>query len=73
MKVSKFSVGDSVYLKSGGPKMTVTEVIVDDFDSDIVTIRTQWFVGQKVNHTTANQDAFTSNNPNPKKDIAEKK
>ncbi|AZB90581.1 DUF2158 domain-containing protein [Acinetobacter pittii] len=70
MSEAKFSIGDSVYLKSGGPKMTVTNV--RDTDKSVI-IYTQWFVGQKVNSTNANQDAFTTDDPNPKKDDAEKK
>lgn len=69
MTQAKFSIGDTVYLKSGGPKMTVTNVVGET----IVTIYTQWFVGQKVSKTHANQDAFTAENPNPQKDLVEKK
>lgn len=37
--MSRFSVGDVVRLKSGGPKMTVTE------DADDNTVRCMWFDG----------------------------
>lgn len=37
---SKFKVGDIVQLKSGGPKMTVTEI----HDTGV---RTAWFAGSK--------------------------
>ncbi|WP_421832925.1 DUF2158 domain-containing protein [Acinetobacter baumannii] len=69
MTQAKYSIGDTVYLKSGGHKMTVTDVV----GNTKITIYTQWFVGQKVNRTHAHQDAFTNEDPNPKKDLAEKK
>jgi uncharacterized protein YodC (DUF2158 family) len=39
----KFNVGDIVQLKSGGPKMTVTDSVgtSDDY------LRTSWFAGSK--------------------------
>jgi uncharacterized protein YodC (DUF2158 family) len=37
---SEFKVGDIVVLKSGGPKMTVSEVHID-------RIATTWFAGSK--------------------------
>lgn len=36
----KFRIGDIVGLKSGGPKMTVTEVLEEH-------VRTAWFAGSK--------------------------
>jgi uncharacterized protein YodC (DUF2158 family) len=39
---SEFKVGDIVMLKSGGPKMTVSDLL----DSGL-TIRTTWFAGSK--------------------------
>jgi uncharacterized protein YodC (DUF2158 family) len=71
MSELKFSVGDSVFLKSGGPKMTVTKISRDRLSN--IIIHTQWFVGQKVNSTSADQNAFTTEDPNPKKEISEKK
>jgi uncharacterized protein YodC (DUF2158 family) len=43
--MAKFAIGDIVQLKSGGPKMTVTEV----FDAPVktVTYNTAWFAGSK--------------------------
>lgn len=70
MTTSKFSIGDSVYLKSGGPKMTVTNLRTNKED---ITVYTQWFVGQKANSMHAHEDSFTTEDPNPKKDISEKK
>jgi uncharacterized protein YodC (DUF2158 family) len=40
---SEFKVGDIVVLKSGGPKMTVSEVN----DIPVAFIRTTWFAGSK--------------------------
>lgn len=39
---TKFKIGDTVQLKSGGPKMTVTVVDVSDKG-----IHTTWFAGSK--------------------------
>jgi len=38
----EFRTGDTVQLKSGGPKMTV-EGIISDYD-----VRCQWFAGKKL-------------------------
>ncbi|QNX07067.1 DUF2158 domain-containing protein [Acinetobacter seifertii] len=67
-----FSVGDFVYLKSGGPKMTVTSVS-ENSKKDGYIISTKWFAGQKISHTRDDQNAFTSEDPNPKKEDVEKK
>lgn len=47
----RFKVGDLVKLRSGGPVMTVSDVI----DSDLV--RCQWFAGKKLE--TGNFDTGT--------------
>ncbi|ENU34863.1 DUF2158 domain-containing protein [Acinetobacter parvus] len=71
MAKSKFSIGDSVYLKSGGPKMTVTNLA--EKSTGRITVYTQWFVGQKANAMNAHEDSFTTEDPNPQKEISEKK
>ncbi|MEZ7809957.1 YodC family protein [Alcaligenes phenolicus] len=38
---NSFEMGDIVILKSGGPKMTVTEVFKDS------SVRTVWFAGSR--------------------------
>ena len=42
-----FRPGDTVYLKSGGPPMTVTKVD-DDFAIDGTTVSCSWFDGRKL-------------------------
>jgi uncharacterized protein YodC (DUF2158 family) len=42
---NEFKGGDVVMLKSGGPKMTVTEQGTDGFGKP--TVRCVWFVGTK--------------------------
>lgn len=42
---SKFSPGDIVQLKSGGPAMTVSSVTGDDGVSDNIGYRCEWFKG----------------------------
>ncbi len=42
---SKFSIGDIVQLKSGGPKMTIKKV-TEGFDEE--PIQCQWFSGSKL-------------------------
>lgn len=74
MSESKFSVGDTVYLISGSPKMTVTDVTEQStYRGGGYVIETKWFVGQKINMTRADQNAFVKDDPNPKKGQAEKK
>jgi uncharacterized protein YodC (DUF2158 family) len=43
--MSAFNPGDTVVLKSGGPKMTVDQVGVDGFDKPAVWC--DWFEGAK--------------------------
>lgn len=42
-KSKEYSVGDIVQLKSGGPRMTVEEILYGG------NIRCQWFSGSKLN------------------------
>jgi len=52
-RAQKFKVGDIVQLKSGGPKMTVTDdASVGGF------IRCNWFAGAKLNHGSFTPDAL---------------
>ena len=51
--MSKFSVGDCVVLKSGGPVMTVQEHIArSDF------FRCQWFAGKKLSTGSFPEDSL---------------
>lgn len=55
-----FSVGDVVWLKSGGPAMTVTLSLPSDQDLTSV----EWFVNDLVQRDTFFTDSLTSKNPN---------
>lgn len=55
MANSNFEVGDVVILKSGGPKMTIKEIITKEYyfeggsgDLAINKIKTQWFEGSAI-------------------------
>ena len=45
----EFKVGDIVQLKSGGPKMTVNEVL-ETHGEDKQDVRCAWFAGSKHEH-----------------------
>ncbi|MBO6252265.1 MAG: DUF2158 domain-containing protein [Bacteroidaceae bacterium] len=67
--MAKYNVGDTVFLNSGGPAMTIVSVVEEDSDNPIVGIAYEaytqkfgkspafygcnWFVG-----TTKKEDAF---------------
>ncbi|MEB6652658.1 DUF2158 domain-containing protein [Klebsiella aerogenes] len=62
----KFKLGDSVYLKSGGPEMSIYEVhtrgMQDVFSG---TYRCQWFAGKKLESGVFAEDSLTATNPKP--------
>jgi uncharacterized protein YodC (DUF2158 family) len=43
----EFAAGDVVYLKSGGPAMTVTEVIAPLHHQPEMAYRVSWFAGRR--------------------------
>ncbi|MCC6136113.1 MAG: YodC family protein [Candidatus Contendobacter sp.] len=47
-KQSVFSVGDIVKLKSGGPDMTIKEVLTNMQDKPSGSYKCQWFAGKKL-------------------------
>lgn len=50
-KEAAFNVGDIVKLKSGGPDMTVNEVMKDySTGRNTGNYRCQWFAGKKLDH-----------------------
>lgn len=55
--MSQFLPGDVVYLKSGGPAMTVNRII------DATGVECIWFVGNTQNERIFNPETLTSNNP----------
>ena len=56
-----WSIGDVVWLKSGGPAMTVTSVL----PGDGANTGLHWFAGLNVVAVTLPADALTNVNPNP--------
>lgn len=59
-----FKLGDSVYLKSGGPEMSVYEIhkYGGDFTGDYTC---QWFAGKKLEKGRFAEESLTSTNPKP--------
>lgn len=61
-----FKLGESVYLKSGGPEMSVYEVherySTGEFDG---TYRCQWFAGKKLENGVFSEESLTTTNPKP--------
>ena len=49
-KQSEFKSGDVVVLRSGGPKMTVTQVAAPGFGNDAPLAYCTWFAGKKNEH-----------------------
>lgn len=47
-KVDGFSVGTIVKLKSGGPDMTIKEVLTNFQDKPTGSYKCQWFAGKKL-------------------------
>lgn len=61
--MSKFNIGDVVMLKSGGPKMTVSDTkTYSYFDGSVQPfngmIETTWFEGTKVVNGSFNQETL---------------
>jgi|WetSurMetagenome_2_1015567.scaffolds.fasta_scaffold953857_1 uncharacterized protein YodC (DUF2158 family) len=53
--MAKFKEGDVVELKSGGPPMTIDEVIVDGLQE--IMYKCQWFTAQKhLKHKTFHEN-----------------
>ncbi|HGY2353409.1 TPA: YodC family protein [Citrobacter farmeri] len=65
----KFKVGDIVYLVSGGPSMSIAELL-QDFESGKGWYQTgeykcQWFSGKKLEHGVFPEESLTATNPKP--------
>ncbi|HFQ6845263.1 MAG: DUF2158 domain-containing protein [Serratia marcescens] len=62
----KFKLGDAVYLKVGGPEMSVNEVHQlfnnEEFKG---TYKCQWFAGKKLESGNFAEESLTSTNPKP--------
>jgi len=65
-KKALFKLGDSVYLKSGGPEMSIydihTKLSSDDFAG---TYKCQWFAGKKLENGNFAEKSLTATNPKP--------
>ncbi|HAP3241680.1 TPA: DUF2158 domain-containing protein [Escherichia coli] len=59
-----FKIGDSVYLKSGGPEMSVYEI--HEFGGSFTgTYTCQWFAGKKLEKGLFAEESLTNTNPKP--------
>jgi len=56
----EFKIGDTVTLKSGGPIMTVEEILSNNH------VRCQWFAGKKLESGVFPPDSLTRANINEK-------
>ncbi|HGE8496234.1 TPA: DUF2158 domain-containing protein [Serratia marcescens] len=62
----KFKLGDSVYLKVGGPEMSVHEVHYHFSNDEFLgTYKCQWFAGKKLESGNFTEESLTSTNPKP--------
>ncbi len=65
-RTPNFKLGDSVYLKSGSPEMSVYEIhtsgMYDEFKG---TYRCQWFAGKKLENGVFAEESLTNINPKP--------
>lgn len=59
--MSNFNVGDVVYLKSGGPAMTVHRLI-DDREN----VECKWFQDDELEVSIFTQGSLTKENPKPR-------
>lgn len=60
--MSDLKVGDVVYLKSGGPAMTINSKA--NYGKEWLCT---WFVGDEYNKAGFSPEALTTENPNPSK------
>lgn len=58
---SQFSIGDIVYLKSGGPPMTITSFYAQTLYGDVGCI---WFQFSELKHLCTHSSCLTDKNPN---------
>lgn len=62
MSKTTYQVGDTVQLKSGGPKMTVQD------PSTSLGIKCQWFAGSKLEHGFFPESSLMRPEPDEKKE-----
>ncbi|PHM69015.1 YodC family protein [Xenorhabdus kozodoii] len=63
-RTPNYKLGDRVYLNSGGPEMTISDIELqirtDEFTG---TYRCQWFGGKKLERGTFPEESLTQTNP----------
>jgi uncharacterized protein YodC (DUF2158 family) len=59
-KANEFNIGDIVKLKSGGPDMTVKEVLANLADQFNGSYRCQWFAGKKLDVGVFPQESLSA-------------
>jgi uncharacterized protein YodC (DUF2158 family) len=65
-RTPKFNLGDSVYLKSGGPEMSVYEIITGFSSKEFNgNYKCQWFAGKKLENGSFTEESLTATNPKP--------
>ncbi|HDX9078082.1 TPA: DUF2158 domain-containing protein [Klebsiella oxytoca] len=63
---AKYAAGDIVTLKSGGPDMTVKDVLYhSEHGQDLVSYRCQWFAGKKLDNGVFPEDSLKTPHPKP--------
>jgi uncharacterized protein YodC (DUF2158 family) len=60
-----YKKGDIVYLVTGGPSMSVSEVEYDYHDKYTGYYRCQWFAGKKLDGGKFPEESLTTTNPKP--------
>ncbi|MEN4889195.1 YodC family protein [Erwinia billingiae] len=63
-RTPKYKIGDIVFLVTGGPSMSVSDVNEwrDEFSG---TYRCQWFAGKKLDSGAFPEESLTQTNPKP--------
>lgn len=64
VRTPKYKIGDIVFLVTGGPSMSVSDVheYRDEFSG---TYRCQWFAGKKLDNGVFPEESLTQTNPKP--------
>lgn len=65
-RTPKFNLGDSVYLKAGGPEMSVYNILTGLGDTGFNgNYKCQWFAGKKLENGNFSEESLTATNPKP--------
>lgn len=57
-KQPKYSIGDQVQLRSGGPSMTINEVVAHSSKEFLDRYKCQWFAGKKLDNGVFPEDSL---------------